>query len=133
MYYKWHVVHVMESRSQSLSLEIINAFLKDIQLGSLLDANALSEKYDLPPSLKLQDFLLCSNRHGDTPFLVAARHGHVNILRVLHEEFNVPHSQCNVDGKSALHEAAQNSHVNCIHYLVQAGSNVDSLKKADWY
>lgn len=122
----------MDSRSQPLSPEAINGFLKEIQQGSLLDVTTLSEKYNLHPSLELLDFLLCTNRHGDTPVLIAARHGHVDILRTLHEDYNIPLSHCNNDGKEALHEAAQNGQVDCIHYLVQAGSDVDRLKKADW-
>ena len=122
----------MESRSHPLSSEAINGFLKEIQQGSLLDVTTLSEKYNLPTSLEFPDLLLCTNRHGDTPFLIAARHGQIDILRTLHEDYNISLNHCNNDGKGALHEAAQNGRVECIHYLVQAGSAVDCLKKADW-
>ena len=41
--------------------------------------------------------------------------------------------QANLDAKRPLHEAAQNSHLNCVEYLIEKEVAVDSLKRADWY
>ena len=79
------------------------------------------------------DLLYCSNRHGDTPLLVAARHGHVAILRFLAEDCNVSLAQSNVDGKTALHEAACSEQLEAVQFLCGRNVKIDCLKRADWY
>ncbi len=115
-----------------VSAEATNSFLKEIQHGNLPDVKILVEKYGLKSFPSFENLLVCSNRHGDTPLLLAARHGHTSMLRTIHEEFGVSLDQCNMDGKKSLHEAAQNGCTECVQYLIEAGSSVDSLKKADW-
>ncbi len=114
----------------TLPLEAINSFLKDIQHGNLPDMDKLVYKCGLKSS---KDLLMCSNRHGDTPLLLAARHGHTEMLRTIHEEYGVSLDHCNKDGKRALHEAAQNGQTECVRYLIETGSTLDYLKKADWW
>lgn len=121
-----------EKHLHPLSTEIINNFLKEIQHGHLLDMNTLLQKYNLKLLPNIEDLLLCSNRHGDTALLLAARHGHTDIVRAIHQDYGVPLDHSNIDGKRALHEAAQNGRIECVQYLVQAGSAIDCLKKADW-
>lgn len=76
--------------------------------------------------------LQCINKHGDNPMLLAARHGHVHLLEILHEQHGVQLEASNCDGKRPLHEAAQNGHVKCAQYLIERGAEIDSLKRADW-
>ena len=83
-------------------------------------------------SYSTYDLLMAVNKNGDTSFHVAARHGRVELLKILHEQYRVPLEHVNADGKTALHEAAQNSCVECVQFLITAGSQVDSLKRADW-
>ncbi len=116
----------------TLPLEAINSFLKDIQHGNLPDMDKLVYKCGLKSSQNFKDLLMCSNRHGDTPLLLAARHGHTEMLRTIHEEYSVSLDHCNKDGKRALHEAAQNGQTECVRYLIETGSTLDCLKKADW-
>lgn len=78
------------------------------------------------------EMVMATNRHGDTSFHVAARHGHLELVKRLHEEYGVPLHHVNADGKSALHEAAQNGHEECVSYMISAGGSVDCLKRADW-
>lgn len=74
----------------------------------------------------------CTNKNGDGSMLLAARHGHLELLRILYEQHGL-HLECsNSDRKRPLHEAAQNSHVECAQYLIEQGAEVDSLKRADW-
>ena len=120
-----------------ISRELVQAFLKAVQHGSLPDPNRLCERLHTPYDsgarlLRTADLAMCVGAHGDTPFLTAARHGHVQLLRRLRVEFDVPLEHSNADGKTALHEAAQASREECVAYLTQAGSKVDSLKRADW-
>ena len=123
--------------SETLSLHLVNAFLREIQLrGVIPDVSALLDNMPSGSSQlhSLREFLTSSvNRHGDTPFLVAARHGHVTLLEVLHRDHGFSLEHRNHDGKTALHEAAQNGWTECVHFLVREGLDVDSLKKADWW
>lgn len=111
----------------------VDAVLREIQKGKLPDVEKFSQTYHLPPSISLNNLVgSCKNRHGDTPFLVAARHGQVELLKTLREEISVPLYERNTDGKTALHEAAQHGQVSSAHYLIEAGIDVDCLKRADW-
>ena len=78
------------------------------------------------------ELLTACNKHGDTALLVAARFGHQPLLRTLVEVHGVHLETSNVDGKTGLHEAAQQGHSDCVRYLLQKGAKVDSLKRADW-
>ena len=102
---------------------------RTIQAGILPDLQKYLEKVE---GLSSTDLLVAPNRHGDSSLHIAARYGHVTILRRLHEENGVPLNLVNSDGKWALHEAAQNKNKDCIEYLVSAGMPVDCLKRADW-
>ena len=117
---------------QVFPTEAVNALLREIQHGNFPDMEKFSQTYHLPPSTSVDSLATCSNRYGDTPFLVAARHGQVDLLMKLHDEFDVPVHHSNADGKNALHEAAQHGQVDSSHYLIRAGAHVDSLKRADW-
>lgn len=79
-----------------------------------------------------QKLAMCRNSGGDTPLLLAARHGHVDVLRYLHEELALSLEQANADQKRALHEAAGASRPECVLYLLSHGAQVDSFKRADW-
>ncbi|XP_003747263.1 ankyrin repeat domain-containing protein 16-like [Galendromus occidentalis] len=71
---------------------------------------------------------------SDTVLHVAARYGHLDVIRALLENLNLDYllTAVNQDGKCALHEAAQNKHVPVARYLIQKGTAVDVLKRADW-
>ncbi|CAI8031719.1 Ankyrin repeat domain-containing protein 16, partial [Geodia barretti] len=58
--------------------------------------------------------------------------GQLEVLRTLLAEHGVPLEHTNTDGKTALHEAAQEGHVDCVRLLLGSGAQVDNLKKADW-
>ena len=111
----------------------MNSFLREIQQGNIPDVPKLSENHHIPFSPSLEDMLMtATNRHGDTPLLVAARCGQLQLLKQFHVDYGVPLSQSNSDGKTALHEAAQSGQVECVRYLIQAGASVDCIKRADW-
>lgn len=121
------------------SLHLMNAFLREVQQGTLPTDTAAfqalhsphSQRSASPPSLEA--FLTTSNKHGDTVLLVAAREGHVSLLQALHEQYGLPLNSTNSDGKTALHEAAQNGRSSCMEYLLRQGAVVDALKRADWW
>lgn len=124
----------MSSRKnkEALPTEAVNALLREIQQGIFPDVEKFRQTYRLPPSTTTESLVTCTNRHGDTPFLVAARHGQVELLRRLHHDYSIPIHHSNTDGKSALHEAAQHGQIDSAHFLIAAGAHVDALKKADW-
>ena len=72
------------------------------------------------------------SRSGDTPAIVAARHGHLDHLIFL-QESGIDLEHRNNDGKRALHEAAGAGHVECVKFLLSQHVQVDCLKRADWY
>ena len=121
-------------RNVELPTEAVDAILREVQKGRLPDAEKFTQTYHLPPSTASVDNLVrfCKNRHGDTPFLVAARYGQMDLLKKFHEELSVPLYERNMDGKTALHEAAQHGQVSSAHYLIEAGMDVDCIKRADW-
>ena len=124
----------MSSRKnkQALPTEAVNAILREVQQGNFPDVEKFRQTYRLPPSTSAESLITCINRHGDTPFLVAARHGQVELLRRLHHDYGIPIHHSNSDGKNALHEAAQHGQVDSAHYLIATGAHVDALKRADW-
>ena len=71
-------------------------------------------------------------KSGDTPLKLASRYGHHNLVMYLLEEFaDIEHRD--FDGKTALHDAAQNGNSKCVEVLLKFGADVDALKRADWY
>lgn len=121
------------SASPFSSQHVINALLRDIQQGQLPDPSHYLQTPPPSQPLSWQALLTSSNKHGDTPLLVAARHGHVSLLQAMHEEHQVPLEHRNSDGKTALHEAAQSGQSACLQYLIQHGAAVDAIKRADWW
>nr|XP_031832537.1 ankyrin repeat domain-containing protein 16-like [Nomia melanderi] len=105
-------------------------FLHACQSGDLPRVETLVSKYNI------QDWTIF--RHstsGDTALHVAAREGHLNIVRYLCEFFDKPDYKIDVankDMKRPLHEAAQFSHSEILKYLLEKGADADSLKRADW-
>ena len=94
---------------------------------------------------KLDDFVKlvdsCSKRNtvlncvhsksGDTALIVAARHGHLDVMKFLIQS-GVDIEQRNKDLKRALHEAASGSHLECVKLLISHKAEIDCLKRADW-
>ncbi|XP_076659152.1 ankyrin repeat domain-containing protein 16 isoform X1 [Halictus rubicundus] len=105
-------------------------FLHSCQNGGLPTVETLVSKHNI------HDWTVF--RHttsGDTALHVAAREGHLNIVRYLCESFTKPEYRIDVvnkDMKRPLHEAAQFSHSEILKYLLEKGAAVDSLKRADW-
>ena len=86
----------------------------------------------LPLSCSLSQ-VTAVNRNGDTCTHVSARHGHVGLLRELHTRYGLSIKVTNNEGKTPLHDAAQNGHNDCIGYLISEGNCcVDTLKRGDW-
>lgn len=70
-------------------------------------------------------------RSGDTLLHYAARHGHLDVVKLL-RRLEMDLEVYNKDYKRPLHEAASMGHLDCVKYLLEEGAKVDSLKKADW-
>ncbi|RZF38779.1 hypothetical protein LSTR_LSTR008149 [Laodelphax striatellus] len=80
-----------------------------------------------------------TDRHGQTPFNVAARLGHVEVVKLLlSANADVNHADC--DGWTALRAAAWGGHTRVVQLLLKAGANVDfcdtdqrtALRAAAW-
>ncbi|XP_076244937.1 ankyrin repeat domain-containing protein 16 [Calliopsis andreniformis] len=114
------------SEDSNLSREFLHAS----QSGDLSKLKTLVSKYDV------HDWTVF--RHstsGDTALHLAAREGHLNIVRYLCEAFEKPDFRVDVankDMKKPLHEAAQFARSDIVIYLIEKGAIVDSLKRADW-
>lgn len=71
------------------------------------------------------------SKSGDTPIIVASRHGHLDCMEFLIRR-GVDIEQRNKDLKRPLHEAAAGSHVQCVKLLLSHKAEMDCLKRADW-
>ena len=114
---------------------LVKAYLRDIQRGIFPNPQELSKRLRIQSDIiktLWKDLAMCTNKNGDTPLLTAARYGQTSILETLHADYNVTLEHTNADGKTALHEAAQTGHLECVKFLIRSGAHVDSLKKADW-
>lgn len=61
-----------------------------------------------------------------TPLLVAAKQGHLDVIKILYSKgANI--SQRYDDGRNALHFAVQNKSTKCVQYLLKKGLHVNSV------
>lgn len=115
--------------------QLVRAFLREVQNGVLSNPRELCERLKIQDSgrvMEIGGLAMCTNKNGDTPLLTAARYGQLRVLETLYGEHGVSLEHTNADAKTALHEAAQGGHLECVKFLVRVGAHVDSLKKADW-
>ncbi len=107
--------------------ESADNFLKLIQVDVSSCVQILG---DLDRKFGLRNFV--HRKSGDTIGHMAAKHGHVQLLKVLYDKHDFNFSQKNLEGKVPLHDAAQAGFPNCVEYLLSVGSDINSLKRADW-
>lgn len=99
-----------------------------------------AQKGDLTKCLELKNnindwSIIRHGPSGDSPLHIAAREGHLEIVRFLCE--NWKEQKCttqvvNLEMKTPLHEAAQFSRTTVVDYFIEKGANVNALKRADW-
>jgi ankyrin repeat protein len=74
--------------------------------------------------------VLRKNEAGETPFIVAAREGKLDIIRLYvenyseYEDWDIDHKMA--DGWTALHYAAMNGFCSIVEYLIKNGANIDA-------
>ncbi len=66
------------------------------------------------------------NNNGDTALIVAAKHGKVNVLKLLINEWRAKIELGDVDHSTALHWAAINGHVAAVSYLLDHGAQIEA-------
>ncbi|XP_055883303.1 ankyrin repeat domain-containing protein 16-like isoform X2 [Biomphalaria glabrata] len=79
--------------------------------------------------------LLACMQHSksfDTPLHIACRLGKADILKYLIDSNKTNLEACNREGKRPLHEAAHNSHDDCVCLLLGHKVQVDPFKSGDW-
>lgn len=77
----------------------------------------------------------CRYHSGDTPLHIAAQLGNVVVIRYLLNISGTAADTVNVTnlaGKTALHEACQNSQPDAVAALLSQGANARAIKQADW-
>ncbi|XP_076178137.1 ankyrin repeat domain-containing protein 16 [Ptiloglossa arizonensis] len=114
----------------SVDINLSREFLRACQSGNLPRVETLVVKHDL------QDWtFLRHSTSGDTALHVAAREGHLNVVRYLCLAFKKPDFRVDVankDMKRPLHEAAQFVRIDVVKFLIVEGAAVNALKRADW-
>ncbi|CAL8100952.1 unnamed protein product [Orchesella dallaii] len=75
---------------------------------------------------------LSLKKSGDTALHLCAINGYLDMMRYLVEEENANLEKINLEGKTALHDAAQFSQLEIVEYLLSKGANVNVVKRADW-
>ncbi|XP_075422101.1 ankyrin repeat and SAM domain-containing protein 4B [Ascaphus truei] len=63
---------------------------------------------------------------GMTPTLLAAYHGHLEVLELVCQRGG-GRDKCDIWGNTPLHHAAVNGHANCVSFLVNFGANIFAL------
>lgn len=99
----------------------------------LVQANRKEELIGMVDSHKdKQSILNCvHSKSGDTPIIVASRHGYLELIKFLINQ-GVDIEQRNKDLKRPLHEAAAGCHLDCVKLLISQDAEIDCLKRADW-
>ncbi|KAJ1097173.1 hypothetical protein NDU88_002299 [Pleurodeles waltl] len=64
-----------------------------------------------------------TDEDGMTPTLLAAYHGHLEVLELVCSRGGNP-DKCDIWGNTSLHHAAANGHVHCVSFLVNFGANI---------
>lgn len=68
---------------------------------------------------------------GFTPFLSAAYHGNVSVMKQLHEAHPFQKSWSNSKGDTALHLAARNGHTGAVQFCLDIGVSVTHNKEGE--
>lgn len=96
-------------------------FLHACQSGDLSKLESLVSKHNVRDWTAFRH-----SASGDTALHVAAREGHMNIVRYLCEAFKEPDFRVDVanrDMKRPLHEAAQFARGDIVKYLIEKGAS----------
>ena len=99
----------------------------------LVQANRKEEFISMVNSHKDKHSILncVHSKSGDTPIIVASRHGYLELIKFLiHQGVDI--EQRNKDLKRPLHEAAAGCHLDCVKLLIVQNAEIDCLKRADW-
>ncbi|KAG8433115.1 hypothetical protein GDO86_017414 [Hymenochirus boettgeri] len=67
-----------------------------------------------------------TDRDGMTPTILAAFHGHLEVLQLLCHRGGDP-DKSDIWGNTPLHHAADNGHSSCVSFLVNFGANIFAL------
>ncbi|XP_053982841.1 ankyrin repeat domain-containing protein 16-like [Hylaeus volcanicus] len=114
----------------SVDPNLSRKFMQACQSGDLSRVETLASERNL------QDWTLFQHStSGDTALHVAAREGHLNVVRYLCEAFDKPDFRVDVankDMKRPLHDAAQFARSDVVKYLIEKGADVNALRRADW-
>ena len=68
---------------------------------------------------------------GFTPFMVAASHGNVSVMKQLHDAHPFQKSWCTSDGDTALHLAAKNGHTGAVQFCLDIGVSISHNKEGE--
>jgi len=81
---------------------------------------------------KNHQLLDITDKHGQTPLLLAAANGHTDTLEYLisksadlNQATNLPGNECH--GKTALHWATKQGHIDAVRHLIKAGATITTL------
>nr|XP_033818691.1 ankyrin repeat and SAM domain-containing protein 4B [Geotrypetes seraphini] len=67
-----------------------------------------------------------SDEDGMSPTLLAAYHGHLDVIELICSRGGDP-NKCDIWGNTPLHHAAANGHVHCVSFLINFGANIFAL------
>lgn len=95
-----------------------NAFSLAAENGCVEMLEMLMDEYNMATMMP--------NKRGDTPLHLAARNDHLDAVQLLLQRFDT-RDEVNVDGETALYQAADNGQERCVSALLEAGCDPNIL------
>uniref|UniRef100_A0A8C5I4Q3 Death domain-containing protein n=1 Tax=Gouania willdenowi TaxID=441366 RepID=A0A8C5I4Q3_GOUWI len=131
-------LNIMHCAAINNHTDIVEYIISDLQMKELDKEDesgrrpfALAAEHGRTKMLMtLMDPFNMATMNGDTPLHLAARNGHLDALQLLLQSFET-RDEVNLDGETALYQAAEGGEEECVLALLEAGCDPNILTKCN--